>query len=294
MLDQIKWDPEKNKITVENTKRTVTQTVQKVENTRIRKGIGSAATSEFNFNETRAFTFTLSQPFNGYYDNDGRLQGRTIFQVLDDKGLPFTPVSEESLIITLDGILQEPRVAYTVEDDKIIFSQPPLGPGGELTGNTSTDITTYKGVTFYGKCFYFRESQFNNRYLRKIRNIFQRNGRWLDASNQIERNKQFIVEESIGYGRETYPNLPWNTRLEGYKETVGYFIDAYNHDVRFGGNSKTVDYANIFLKNKKYKFAVKTKSETLDILKYATKLDCQSGTGILLNQMYHILRVLML
>ena len=45
------WDPNKNKITVENTRRTVTQTVQKVENQRIRRGFGTAATSEFNFNE---------------------------------------------------------------------------------------------------------------------------------------------------------------------------------------------------------------------------------------------------
>ena len=270
------WDPEKNKITVENTRRTVTQIVQKIENTRIKRGIGSAATSEFNFNETRAFTFTLAAPFDGYYNSDGRLQGTTIFQVLDDKGSPFTPISEESLVITLDGILQEPKVAYTVESDKIIFSQPPLGPGAKLTGNNSSDVTTYNGVTFYGKCFYFRESQYNNRYLRKIRNIFQRNGRWIDASNQIERNSQFIIEESIGYTKDKYPNLPWNTRLEGYKELVKYFIDAYQHDIRFGGNSKTVDYASIFKTSREFDFALRTKSETLDMLKYATNLSSLS------------------
>ena len=54
------WDPDKNKITVENTRRTVTQTIQKVENQRIRKGVGSAATSEFNFNESRAFTLVIT------------------------------------------------------------------------------------------------------------------------------------------------------------------------------------------------------------------------------------------
>ena len=266
------WDPEKNKITVENTRRTVTQTIQKVENTRIRRGIGSAATSEFNFNETRAFTFTLAAPLDGYYDSDGRLQGTTVFQVLDDRGIPFSPISAESLIISLDGILQEPNVAYTVEDDKIIFSQPPLGPGAEPTGNVSGDLTLYKGVTFYGKCFYFRENQSNSRYLRKIRNIFQRNGRWLDASNQIERNKQFIIEESIGYGRQEYPYVEWNTRLEDYKEVVEFFLDAYNHDIRFGGNSKTVDYTNIFVSSKDYQFARRRKAETLDIISYATRL----------------------
>ena len=270
------WDPEKNKITVENTRRTVTQTVQKVENTRIRRGVGSAATSEFNFNETRAFTFTLAAPLDGYYDSDGRLQGTTTFQVLDDSGVPFTPVSAESLIVTLDGILQEPNVAYTVQSDKIIFAQPPLGPGAKLTGNTSSDLTPYKGVTFYGKCFYFRESQYNNRYLRKIRNIFQRNGRWLDASNQLERNLQFIVEESIGYGRQEYPYVEWNTRLEDYKEVIKFFLDAYNHDIRFGGNSKTVDYTNIFVSSKDYQFARRRKQETLDIISYATRLSSLS------------------
>ena len=56
------WDPTKNKITVENTSRIVTQTVQKVENQRIRKGFGTAAPSEFLFNESRAFEFTLGAP----------------------------------------------------------------------------------------------------------------------------------------------------------------------------------------------------------------------------------------
>ena len=113
------WDNDKNRITVESTRRIVTQTIQKVENTRIRRGQGSAATSEFNFNETRAFNFTLSAPFDGYYDTDGRLQGTKIFQVIDDNGNVFFPISAESLIVTLDGILQEPGVAYTVSQDKI-------------------------------------------------------------------------------------------------------------------------------------------------------------------------------
>ena len=67
------WDPEKNKITVESTK-VVTQTVQKLENQRIRKAQGSAATSEFLFNELRAFEITLNGAFDGYYDGDGRLR----------------------------------------------------------------------------------------------------------------------------------------------------------------------------------------------------------------------------
>ena len=56
------WDPNKNKITVENTRRVVTQTIQKVENQRIKKAVGSAATSEFLFNEIRSFEIKLGAP----------------------------------------------------------------------------------------------------------------------------------------------------------------------------------------------------------------------------------------
>ena len=265
------WDPDKNKITIENTRRTITQIVQKVENQRIRRGSGSAAPSEFNFSEYRAFEVTLGAPFNGYYDADGRLQGTTTFQLLN-KGVPFTPVSSNNLIITLDGILQEPGVAYTIQNDSVVFSKPPLGDGSKRTGNALTDITTYKGVTFYGKYFAFKDNQYNTKYLRKIRNIFQRNGRWLDAANQIDRNRTFIIEEAVGYGKNKYPTLDWSTKLDDYQEDIGSILDAYQHDIRFGGNVKTVDYISIFQQDTDYDYITKNKTKSLDIFKYATKL----------------------
>jgi hypothetical protein len=265
------WDPNKNKITIDNTRRTITQTIQRVENQRIRRGEGSASPSEFNFTEYRAFEVTLSAPFDGYYDSDGRLQGRTSFQVLN-KGVPFSPVSASNLIITLDGILQEPGVAYTVSGDSIIFSRPPLGNGSTRTGNNLNDVTTYKGVTFYGKYFAFKDNQYNTRYLRKIRNIFQRNGRWIDASNQIERNRTFIIEEAVGYGKNKYPTLDWSTKLDDYQRDIGYILDAYQHDIRFGGNVKTIDYVSIFRNDSDYDYITKNKTKSLDIFKYATKL----------------------
>ena len=99
------WDPNKNRITVENSSYVITQSVQKVENQRIRKAFGTAATSEFNFNEVTAFEFTLAAPFDGYYDSDGKLQGTTSFQILKD-GVAYTPTSSKGLIVTLDGVLQ--------------------------------------------------------------------------------------------------------------------------------------------------------------------------------------------
>tara|TARA_B100000902_G_scaffold126880_2_gene126337 strand:- start:33579 stop:43895 length:10317 start_codon:yes stop_codon:yes gene_type:complete len=264
------WNPEKNKITVESTKQVTTQTIQSIENTRIRDGQGSAATSEFNFNETRAFEFTLSAPFDGYFDTDGRLQGTTVFQVLDNTGSPFTPISAESLIVTLDGILQEPGVAYTVSGDTIVFSAPPLGSGTKLTGNSLTDVSPYNGTKFVGRHFYFKDNQYNTRYIKKLRNIFQRGGTWIDAANQIDRNRQFIIEESIGYGKQYYSSLDWSTKLDDYTLDIGYILDAYQHDLRFGGNSKVIDYANIFANGSKY--ITDNKTESLSIFRYATNL----------------------
>ena len=58
------WDPNKNKITVENTRRTVTQTVQKVENIELEKHLVLFlnSTSEFLF-EFRIYnnTFIVQQ-----------------------------------------------------------------------------------------------------------------------------------------------------------------------------------------------------------------------------------------
>ena len=266
------WDPNKNKITVENTTRVVTQTIQKVENQRIRRGIGSAATSEFNFNESRAFTITLAAPFDGYYDTNGVLQGTKTFQVLDGNGLPFTPSSAKNLIITLDGVLQEPEVAYTISGDNITFAQPPLGPNQKLTGSNLSETTSYTGVTFYGRYFNFKDNQYNTRYFKKLRNIFQRNGRWIDSANQIERNRDFIIEESVGYGKQFYPSLDWSTKLDDYQRDIGYILDAYEHDIRFGGNVKTVDYVSIFGQDTDYDYITKNKTESLNIFKYATNL----------------------
>ena len=266
------WDPNKNKITVESTKRVVTQTIQKVENQRIRKGVGSAATSEFLFNEMRAFEVTLAAPFDGYFDTDGILQGTTSFQILNDQSVPFSPYDEKNLIISLDGVLQEPGLSYTVSGDRIIFSQPPLGPNQKQTGEAQTDVTAYRGVTFYGKYVAFKDNQYNDRYFRKVRNIFQRGGRWIDAANQIERNKKFIVEETIGYAKQTYPSLDWSTKQDDYERNINAILDAYDHDVRFGGNVKTIDYTSIFNTDDEYLYIQNNRADSKLIFDYATRL----------------------
>jgi hypothetical protein len=250
------WDPEKNKITVENSSRIVTQTVQKVENQRIRKGFGTAATSEFNFNEAEAFEFTLGAVFDGAFDNDGRLQGTTAFTTKKD-GVAFNLADNKlkNMIVTLDGVIQEPGIAYTINSGNITFSQPPL-----------------VGVTFYGKVFKFKDEQYNTKYFKKLRNIFQRGGTWIDSANQIERNVQFIIDETIGYGKATHPSLDWSTKQDDYEANIRAILDAYQHDIRFGGNIKTIDYASIFSSGSAYLYIRNYKTQSNDIFEYATRL----------------------
>ena len=264
------WDPQRNKITVENTSRVVTQTVQKVENQRIRKGFGTAAPSEFLFNENRAFEFTLAAPFDGYYDINGRLQGTTSFQILNN-GTPFSPASDKGVIVTLDGVIQEPGVAYTISGDQIVFSAPPLGPGTKLTGDGGA-TTAYDGVTFYGKVFQFKDAQYNTKYLKKLRNIFQRGGTWIDSANQIERNVEFIINETIGYGKATHPTLDWATKQDDYERDIRAILEAYQHDLRFGGNIKVIDYSDIFNSSDTYLYIQNNKTKSIDIFEYATRL----------------------
>ena len=250
------WDPQKNKITVENTRRTVTQIVQKVENQRIRKGFGTAATSEFNFNEAEAYEFTLDTAFDGYYDNEGKLQGTTIFTTKKN-GVAFSLADgkQKNMIVTLDGVIQEPGLAYSLSSGTIVFAQPPL-----------------TGVTFYGKVFRFKDSQYNTKYFKKLRNIFQRGGTWIDAANQIERNVQFIIDETVGYGKATHPSLDWSTKQDDYEANIRAILDGYQHDIRFGGNVKTIDYASIFNSGSTYLYIQNYKTESTDIFEYATRL----------------------
>ena len=264
------WDPAKNKITVENSSRIVTQSVQTVENQRIRKAFGTAAPSEFLFNEVRTFELELGAPFDGYYDTDGRLQGTTQFQV-QVNGNAFTLASDKGVVITLDGVIQEPGVAYTISGDQITFSAPPLGPGTKLTGDGG-ETTPYKGVTFYGKVFQFKDAQYNTKYLRKLRNIFQRGGTWIDSANQIERNIQFIINETIGYGKATYSSLDWATKQDDYEKDIRSILEAYQHDLRFGGNIKTIDYSSIFNSSDIYQYIQNNKTQSIAIFEYATRL----------------------
>ena len=238
------WDSEKNKVTVESTRRQLTQSVLSVDDYRAIKGSGSVAVDEFNFNETNAFVVTLQEALDGY-QSETVVLGRTEFTLLSSSGLPFNPHSAENLIVTIDGVIQEPEVAYTVSGNKITFATAPLG----ATVVEGQDIQEQQILIRYLE---FKNDAFNDKHFRKIRNFYQRNGRWLDAANQILLNVDFIVAESIGWFEAKYATdiansiIPW-TAIEGAVQAdIRNLCAALEHDLRFGGNIKTVDYAELF------------------------------------------------
>ena len=73
--------------------------------------------------------------------------------------------------------------------------------------------------------------------------------RYLDAGNLLESNKEFIQEEVVAYLEFNYENI--TTDLPDYdaticKRDVGYLVDALVYDIRFGGNSKSIEAGNAY------------------------------------------------
>ena len=234
----------------------------------------------FGHIDFRVDAITFGAGGTGSYDGTANNVGTTTFQLLDENNQPFTPYDAKNLIVTLDGVLQEPGVSYTVQDDKIIFSEAPLGPSSKQTGEDFTDVTQYNrtgpntfvGTTFYAKYVAFKDNQYNDRYFKKLKNIFQRQGRWIDAANQVERNIDFIIEEAIGYGKATHPTLDWSTKQDDYERDIRNILEAYDHDIRFGGNVKTTNYVNIFNESSDYLYIQNYRTESSDIFKYVSRL----------------------
>lgn len=153
-------------ISVVGTKRYLTETTVNLNSFAIERGLGSISVDTFDNSETVAGEFVLSTPFNGRLDSyNGQPIGNTVFTIIDKKsGLPLAPYNEQQLIITLDGVLQEPGKAYTVSGTQITFSYPPFG-------ENTTEGQYVSGQKFYGRYFKFKTNDLNAQYLRKLKSI---------------------------------------------------------------------------------------------------------------------------
>ena len=250
-----------------STKRTLKQSFVNLNSLNEEYGLGSVSVDNQSNSETYSTEIILGSAFDGEYDSDtGKVVGTKTFSLIDKlTGLAITPYNEEQLLITIDGVIQEPEVAYTISGSSITFADPPLG-------TRVSEGQIIPAQSFYCKSFRFKSDTLNQEYLRKIRNFFQRNGRWLDAANQVRFNKDFIAEEAIGYAIEKYPNIPWNIYRSKCIRDIRFIIDAYEHDLRFGGNYKSILSAESYYTGNVLDHINDELTETLDAFEYTAKL----------------------
>ena len=259
------WNPDVNKVTVISTKKKITQSIALVKDTVIEKGVGSVSIDTFNTSEVKAKEVFLNASFDGAFTDRGNLEGTTTFNLVDRNGNTVSPYNEQALTITLDGIIQEPGIAYTVSGDKIVFAQPPLG-------SSIKDGQVAPGVKFYGRWFQFKTDSLNQKYLKKIKNIFQRSGTWIDAANQLGRNRAFIQSETLGYIKSKYTTFAWGTLDTKCYRDIGLIIDALEHDLRFGGNEKTIKAAESYFRAGTLDYIDGEIEATIDAFAFAVRL----------------------
>ena len=260
------WNEETNKVTIDSTKRYHQTVVNLSENINLVKGVGSFTEKASDTSGIIAREIKLTPAFDGDFDVNGNVAGTREFTVVDaSTNAPITPYNTAALTITLDGVLQEPEVAYTITGNKITFAKAPFGV--RTDNNTSTEATK-----FIGRLFQFKDASQNASYLKKVRQIFQREGTWIDAANQLRFNRTFIQEEAIGYVKAKYPSLTWNTLESKCIRDIGLIVDAYEHDLRYGGNSSTYDAAQKYFNEGALAYINSQLTESIAAYEYAMNL----------------------
>jgi len=144
------WDPQKNRVTVESTRRLITTTTVKVKDVNEVRGKGSAYIAPFDTSETISYEFYLDPVFNGYIDESGNRAGTKSFNMKIKGSNSLLNVSNvNNLFISLDGIIQEPQTTYTVSGSTITFSEAPLGKRFSTGSYGNDSLTAINPVSFY-------------------------------------------------------------------------------------------------------------------------------------------------
>jgi hypothetical protein len=143
-------------ITVVDTRQQITETIVKFNDLNVSRGLGSVYVDTFNSEETLVYELELSADFDGRLDpSTGQRIGTTVFNLREKQsGLAYSPSNQNQLIITLDGIIQEPGEAFTVSGSQIRFLEAPFAE-----------------QKFYCRTIKFKDAALNSRYFKKIRSL---------------------------------------------------------------------------------------------------------------------------
>jgi hypothetical protein len=68
-------------------------------------------------------------------------------------------------------------------------------------------------------------------------------GRFADASDLLDLNREFIQEEVVSFVEFNYPNIGLSTTYnrDKCKRDVGFIVDAISHDIKYNSNNKSVE-----------------------------------------------------
>ena len=66
--------------------------------------------------------------------------------------------------------------------------------------------------------------------------------------------------------------MDWSTKQDDYERNIRAILDAYQHDIRFGGNVKTIDYTSIFNSDSEFLYIQNNRTQSDSIFAYATRL----------------------
>jgi hypothetical protein len=194
------WDPQKNKVTVENTYRTVTQSILNSSLIDVQRGKGALFVNSFDDAETSSFEIVLDPPFSGYFDSNGNRAGNKVFtmKILGSNN-PVAAPQQENLVISLDGIVQQPGLAFTVSNTQITFKEAPLGYRNKQ-GQSITPLQYVEGVDtpsqkFIGKILRYKDLSVNSQFFKKIKDISsQFNGVKTNFELYDDLNNNIILE----------------------------------------------------------------------------------------------------
>ena len=78
------------------------------------------------------------------------------------------------------------------------------------------------------------------------------NGTYYDASNLIFANKQLLQEEVSGFVYANYA-LNSNDQAKCYRD-LGFLIDDIVYHLRFGGNQRVINFAQLYYTNRGYPY----------------------------------------
>jgi len=213
------WNPEKNKVTIESTRRQITQTVVQTRDVNVSRGKGSVLVSGIDTTELLSYVFTLQQNFDGDFDESGNIVGRKTFNMILPGYGVMNVGNVNNLFITLDGVLQEPGVAYTISGSTITFTTAPLG----LRISNNQEVEAQK---FVGRMIRFKNESLNNQYFKKIKNIQEKfDGIKTRFALQYEDNSNVILDGKENLLVSLDGVLQENKMTPLIPATSSYYID---------------------------------------------------------------------